>query len=167
MKVHGTLKKMYILKQCNFIEWQDTKKIKIKIKLSMTTSNYKLDKRYALVNTDIINNKKKIICTETITFFHFISDMNHITQNTDITSQLSTCSITPIIHNPVVAHIQIIIIHPRYFHIIITVDETGLLCATLTTVCRTSEPYLLIPVLNLPKHCLQLTSKGTSATTSQ
>ncbi len=48
------LKKIYILKQCNFIECQDTPKNKIKIKSSMTTSNYKLDTRYALVDTDII-----------------------------------------------------------------------------------------------------------------
>ncbi len=48
MKVHGTSKKnIYILKQCNFIECQDTKKNKIKIKSSMTTLNYKLDTRYA------------------------------------------------------------------------------------------------------------------------
>ncbi len=33
-------------------------KNKIKIKLSMTTPNYKLDTRYALVDTDIINDKK-------------------------------------------------------------------------------------------------------------
>ncbi len=83
----------------------------------MTTSNYKLDTRYALVNTDIINNKKNIIYTEAITFFQSISDINHITQNTDIPSQLSTYTITPIIHNHVVAHIQIIIIYTRYFHI--------------------------------------------------
>ncbi len=44
-------------------------------------------------------------------------------QNTDITSQLSTYTITPSIHNHVVAHIQIITIHTRYFHIIITVDR--------------------------------------------
>ncbi len=69
-------------------------KNKIKIKLSMTTSNYKLDTRYALVDTDIINDKKNIIYTEAITFFHFISDINHITQNNDITSQLSTYTIT-------------------------------------------------------------------------
>ncbi len=92
------------------------------IKLSMTTSNHKLDTRYALVNTDIINNKKNIY-TEAITFFHSISDINDITQNTDITSQLSTYTITAIIHNHVVAHIQIIIIHTSYFHIIITVDR--------------------------------------------
>ncbi len=35
-------------------------KNKIKIKLSMTTSNYKLDTRYALVDTDIINDKNDI-----------------------------------------------------------------------------------------------------------
>ncbi len=52
----------------------------------MTTSNYKLDIRYALVNTDIINNKKNIIYTKAITFFHSISDINHIMQITDITS---------------------------------------------------------------------------------
>ncbi len=89
----------------------------------MTTSNYKLDTRYALVDTDIINNTKNIICTEAITFCHSISDINHITQNTDITSQLSTYTITSIIHNHVVEHIQIIIIHTRYFDIIITVDR--------------------------------------------
>ncbi len=89
----------------------------------MTTSNYKLDTRYAFVDTDIIDNKKNIIYTEAITFFNSISDINHITQNTDITSQLSTYTITPIIHNHVVAHIQVIIIHTRYFHIIITVDR--------------------------------------------
>ncbi len=44
------------------------KKRKIKIKLSMTTSNYKLDTRYAIVNTNIINKKKNIIDTEAITF---------------------------------------------------------------------------------------------------
>ncbi len=44
-------------------------------------------------------------------------------QNTDITSQLSTYTVTPIIHNHVVAHIQIIITYTRYFHIIITVDS--------------------------------------------
>ncbi len=49
---------------------------KTKTKISMTTSNYKLDTRYALVDTDII--------------FHSISDINHITQNTDITFQLFT-----------------------------------------------------------------------------
>ncbi len=37
----------------------------------MTTSNYKLDTRYALVNTDIINDKKDIIYTEAIPLFHF------------------------------------------------------------------------------------------------
>ncbi len=37
----------------------------------MTTSNYKLDTRYALVDTDIINNKKNIIYTEAITFNSF------------------------------------------------------------------------------------------------
>ncbi len=39
--------------------WADHKlqENKIKIKLYMTTSNYKLDIRYALVNTDIINNQ--------------------------------------------------------------------------------------------------------------
>ncbi len=68
-------------------------KNKIKIKLSMTTSNYKLDTRYALVDTDFINDKKNIIYTEDITFFHSISDINHITQNTDITSQLPTYTI--------------------------------------------------------------------------
>ncbi len=73
----------------------------------MTTSNYKLDTRYALVDTDIIDNKKNIIYTEAITFFNSISDINHITQNTDITSQLSTYTITPIIHNHVVAHIHV------------------------------------------------------------
>ncbi len=41
-------------------------KNKIKIKSSMTTSNYKLDIRYALVDTDIIDNKKNIIYTEAI-----------------------------------------------------------------------------------------------------
>ncbi len=82
----------------------------------MITSNYKLDTRYALVGTDIIDNKKNIIYTEAITFFNSISDMDHITQNTDITSQLSTYIITPIIHNHVVTHIQIIIIHTRYFN---------------------------------------------------
>ncbi len=45
----------------------------------MSTSNYKLDTRYALVDTDIIDNKKNIICTEAITYFHSISDINHIT----------------------------------------------------------------------------------------
>ncbi len=90
----------------------------------MTTSNYKLDTRYALFDTDIINDKKNIIYTEAITLFHSISDINLIMQNTDITSQLSTYTITPIIHNHVVAHIQIIIIiHTRYFHLIITVDR--------------------------------------------
>ncbi len=49
----------------------------------MTTSNYKLDTRYALVDTDIINDKKNIY-TEAITFFHSIFDISHITQNTDI-----------------------------------------------------------------------------------
>ncbi len=52
---------------------------KIKLKLSMTTSNYKLDTRYSLVNTDSINDKKNIIYTEAVTFFHSISDINHIT----------------------------------------------------------------------------------------
>ncbi len=42
---------------------------KIKIKLSMTTSNYKLDTRYALVDTYIINDKKNIFYTEAITFY--------------------------------------------------------------------------------------------------
>ncbi len=79
----------------------------------MTISNYKLDTRYALVDTDIIDNKKNIIYTEAITFFNSISDIYHTTQNTDITSQLSTYTITPIIHNHVVAHIQISIIHTR------------------------------------------------------
>ncbi len=65
----------------------------------MTTSNYKLVTRYALVDTDMINDEKNIIYIEAITFFHSISDINHITQNTDITSQLSTYTITPIIHN--------------------------------------------------------------------
>ncbi len=59
----------------------------------MTTSNYKLDTRYALVDTDIIDNKKNIIYAEVITFFDSISDINHITQNTYITSQLSTYTI--------------------------------------------------------------------------
>ncbi len=63
-------------------------KNKIKIKFSMTTSNYKLDIGYALVDTDIINNKKNIISTEAITFFNSISDINHITQNTDICKHL-------------------------------------------------------------------------------
>ncbi len=56
----------------------------------MTTSNYKLDTKYVLVDKDIINDKKNIIYTEAITFFHSISDINHITQNTDITFQLFT-----------------------------------------------------------------------------
>ncbi len=90
----------------------------------MTTSNYKLDTRYALVDTDTIKYKKNIIYTEAIIFFHSISDSNHIIQNTEITSQLSSYTITPILHNHVVAHIQIIIImHTRYFYIIITVDR--------------------------------------------
>ncbi len=59
----------------------------------MTTSNYKLDSRYPIVNTDIINNNKNIIYTEAITFFHSIFDINHITPNTGITSQLSTYTI--------------------------------------------------------------------------
>ncbi len=54
---------------------------------------------------------------------HTISDINDISQNTNIISQLYTYTITPIIHNHVVAHIQIIIIHTRYFHIIITLDR--------------------------------------------
>ncbi len=36
----------------------------------MTTSNYKLDTRYALVDTDIINDKNNIIYTEAITLVH-------------------------------------------------------------------------------------------------
>ncbi len=36
---------------------------KIKIKLSMTMSNYKPDTRFALVDTDIINDYKYIIYT--------------------------------------------------------------------------------------------------------
>ncbi len=88
----------------------------------MTTSNYKQDARYELVDTDIINDKKNIIYTKAIPLFHSISDINHIMQNTNITSQLSTYTITPLIHN-YVAHIQIIIIYTRYFHIIITVDR--------------------------------------------
>ncbi len=133
MKVRGISKKISILKQCNFIECQYNKKIlKVKIKLSMTTSNYKLDTRYALVDTYIINNKKNIIYTEAITFCHSISDINHIMQNTDITSQLSSYNIKPMIHNHVVAHIQIIIIHTRYFHIIITVLHITKLRATRT-----------------------------------
>ncbi len=76
-----------------------------------------------IVDTDIINDKKYIIHTEAITFFHSISDINHITQNTDITLQLSSYTITTIIHNHVVAHIQIIIIHTRYFHIIIFIVD--------------------------------------------
>ncbi len=110
MKVHGTSKKIYI-KTKQFYKLSRYKKNKIKIKLSMITSNYKLDTTYALVDTDIINDKKNVIYTEAITFFHSISDINHITQNTDITSQLSTYTITPSIHKHVVAHIQIIIIH--------------------------------------------------------
>ncbi len=86
----------------------------------MTISNYKLDRRYALVNIEIINNKKNIIYTEAITFFHSISDINHITQK--YWHYFSTYTITPIIHTHVVAHIQITIIHTSYFHIIITVD---------------------------------------------
>ncbi len=70
----------------------------------MSTTNYKLDSRYALVDTGIIDNKKNIVYTEAITFFNSISDINHITQNTDITSQLSTFTITPIIHNHVHLH---------------------------------------------------------------
>ncbi len=139
----------------------------------MTTSNYKLDTKYALVDTDIINDKKNIIYTDAITFVHSISDINHIMQNTDITSQLSTYPITPIIHNHAVTHIQIIIIHTRYFHIIITVVRKRITPCNmiLTTVFKTPKPYLSIPILNLQKHCLKLTSKGllsaTSATTSQ
>ncbi len=38
----------------------------------MTKSNYKLDTRYALVNTDIIINKKNSIYT----FFYSISNIN-------------------------------------------------------------------------------------------
>ncbi len=113
---------------------------------------------YALVDTHIINDKKYIICTEAITFFHSISDINHIMQNTDITSQLSTYTITPSIHNHVVAHIQIITIHTRYFHIIITVDRKRITPCNINN--RTSEPFLSIPVLNLQKQCLKLTSKG-------
>ncbi len=89
----------------------------------MATSNYKPDTRYALVNTDINTDKTYIIHTDAITFLQSISDINHITQKTDITSQISTYTITPIIHNHVVAHIQIIIIHTRYFRIIITEDR--------------------------------------------
>ncbi len=44
-------------------------KNKIKIKSSMTTSNYKLDTRYALVDIDIIDNKKNIIYTEATTLY--------------------------------------------------------------------------------------------------
>ncbi len=65
--------------------------------LSMTTSNYKLDTRYALVDTDIINNKKNIIYTEAMTFFHSISDVNHITQNTFI-SRITHVSATHVLH---------------------------------------------------------------------
>ncbi len=83
----------------------------------MTTPNYKLDTRYALVDTNIINNKKNIIYTEAITFFHSISDINHITQNIDITSQLSTFTLTQIIHNHVIAHIQIIISYHHTYQI--------------------------------------------------
>ncbi len=81
----------------------------MKIKVSITTSNYKLDTIYALVDTYIINDKKNTIHTEGITFFHSISDINHIMQNTDITSQIPTYNITPIIYNHIVVHIQIII----------------------------------------------------------
>ncbi len=42
---------------------------KIKIKLSMTTSNYQPDTRYALVDTDINNYKKYIIYTD----YHILS----------------------------------------------------------------------------------------------
>ncbi len=83
----------------------------------MTISNYKPDTTYGLVYTDIINDKKYI------NLFTSISDINDITQDTDINSQLSTDTITQIIHNHFVAHIQIIIIHTRYFHIIITVER--------------------------------------------
>ncbi len=76
---------------------------KIKIKLSMTISNYELDTRYALADTDIINNKRNIIISEVITFFHSISGINSVMQNTCTTSHLSICTITPIIHNHVVA----------------------------------------------------------------
>ncbi len=44
---------------------------KKKIKLSMATSNYRVDTRYALVDTDIINDKKNIIYTAAITFCHW------------------------------------------------------------------------------------------------
>ncbi len=93
MKVHGTSKRIYIdtnIKTMQFYRISRYQKNKIKIKLSMTTSNYKADTRYALVDSDIINDKKYIIYIEAITFFHSISDINHIMQNTDITSQLST-----------------------------------------------------------------------------
>ncbi len=102
MKVHVTSKKIYIdtyiktVQLCRMSRYQINK---IKIKLSMATSNYKLDTIYVLVDKDIINDKKNIIYTEDITFFHSISDINHIMQNTDITFQLSTYTITPIIYN--------------------------------------------------------------------
>ncbi len=68
-------------------------------------SNYILDTRYALVDTNITNDKKYIIHTEAITFFYSISDINHISQNADIASQLSTYTISPITHNHRVAFI--------------------------------------------------------------
>ncbi len=52
-------------------------KNKIKVKLSLNTTNYIPDTRYALVDTDITNDKK-YIHTEAVTFFHSIFDLNHI-----------------------------------------------------------------------------------------
>ncbi len=66
MKVHGTSKNIYIdtyIKTMQFYRMSRYQKNKIKIKLSMITSNYKLDTRYELVDTDIINDKKNIIYT--------------------------------------------------------------------------------------------------------
>ncbi len=54
MKVHGTSKKNAYIKTMQFYRMSRYPKNKMKIKLSMTTSNYKLDTRYALVDTDII-----------------------------------------------------------------------------------------------------------------
>ncbi len=90
MKVHGTFKKI-----CVILQNVKIPKNKIQIKLSLATSNYTADKRYALVDTDIINDKTYINRVYHIISLH-LWYQSYISQNTDNTSQLSTYNITPL-----------------------------------------------------------------------
>ncbi len=109
-----------MLKLCNY-----TRKHKIKYDKIKTTAYYIADTRYKLLDSYIINDKKtrhNSYCS-----FHILSlKINQISQNTDITSQLSTYTTTPNNHNDSEARIEIIIIHTTYFHMIVTVAQKNI-----------------------------------------